>query len=412
MKKLTITTTGLLVAALAVPTMASASTITVKNGDTLYSISKNNNISLDKLKSINNLKSNTIFPGQKLMTSQTSNISTSNVKKEYRTVTGASWLNVRSGAGNNYSIVTTIQKGTKVEVLSNKAGWFYISVNGKKGYSYSSYFSNPTYETMKSSTGTSSNSTSSSTYTVSSGDTLWSIASKHNLSVNTLKSLNKLNSNTIFKGQKLIVKGNTQTSSPTNSSSNTSTNSSTTIYKVQKGDTLFKIASKYNMSVSNLKSINKLSSDVIYVGESLKVSGTASNTKTLFNRPADGLISSGFSARWGSFHYGIDFAKSGNVQVKAAADGVVSRSYTSDSYGEVVFIKHNINGQNYETVYAHMKSGSRAVQVGDKVKSGQFLGWMGSTGNSTGQHLHFELHKGEWTYDKANAVDPTPYLNL
>ncbi|MGF7535424.1 LysM peptidoglycan-binding domain-containing protein [Bacillus mexicanus] len=409
MKKLTIATTSLLVAALSVPTIASASTITVKNGDTLYSIAKNNHISLDKLKSINNLKTNTIFSGQKLFTSQTSSTSTSTVKKEYRTVTGASWLNVRSGAGNNYNIVTTIKKGAKVEILSTKSGWYYISVNGKKGYSYSSYFSDPTYETVKSSSGTSSLTT---TYTVSPGDTLWSIASKHNISVSTLKSLNKLTSETIYKGQKLIVKGSAQTSSPTTDTPTNTSTPSTTSYKVQKGDTLFKIASKFNLSVSNLKKLNKLSSDVIYVGQSLKVSGTNPQTKSLFNRPADGVISSGFKARWGSFHYGIDFAKSGNVQVKAAADGVVSRSYTSDSYGEVVFIKHTINGQNYETVYAHMRSGSRAVQVGDKVKSGQFLGWMGSTGNSTGQHVHFELHKGEWTYDKANAVDPTPYLNL
>ncbi|WP_347320003.1 peptidoglycan DD-metalloendopeptidase family protein [Rossellomorea sp. RS05] len=110
-------------------------------------------------------------------------------------------------------------------------------------------------------------------------------------------------------------------------------------------------------------------------------------------------------------HFGIDLAKSGAVNVKAAAAGVVSQSYRSDSYGEVVFVVHNLGGKTYETVYAHMRAGSRKVNVGASVKQGQVLGLMGNTGYSYGQHLHFELHAGRWNETKSNAVDPLKYLD-
>ncbi|MEN0666895.1 M23 family metallopeptidase [Caldifermentibacillus hisashii] len=127
--------------------------------------------------------------------------------------------------------------------------------------------------------------------------------------------------------------------------------------------------------------------------------------------PADGTVTSGFGSRGGgSFHYGIDIAKSGTVPIKASASGTVSRSYNSSSYGEVVFIQHNINGQVYETVYAHMRSGSRTVSAGQTISQGQILGYMGSTGDATGQHLHFELHVGTWNSSKSNAVNPLNYL--
>ncbi len=107
-------------------------------------------------------------------------------------------------------------------------------------------------------------------------------------------------------------------------------------------------------------------------------------------------------------HYGIDIAAPGNVSIQAAAAGKVVKSYYSASYGNVVFIAHQINGKLYTTVYAHMKD--RTVQVGDQVQTGQLIGHMGNTGHSYGQHLHFELHNGEWNFEKTNAVNPLPYL--
>ena len=129
----------------------------------------------------------------------------------------------------------------------------------------------------------------------------------------------------------------------------------------------------------------------------------------LFIKPTTGRLTSGFrGAR--SDHNGVDWAQSGTVRIVAAAAGTVSRSYVSTSYGEVVFIVHQLNGQTYETVYAHMRSGSRQVRVGDTVRQGQFIGYMGNTGDSTGQHLHFELHRGRWNLEKSNAVNPLNYI--
>ncbi|MGR6008675.1 M23 family metallopeptidase [Bacillus cereus] len=66
--------------------------------------------------------------------------------------------------------------------------------------------------------------------------------------------------------------------------------------------------------------------------------------------------------------------------------------------------------KTYTTVYAHMSS--RSVSNGQTVKQGTQLGFMGNTGQSYGQHLHFELHLGEWNVGKTNAVDPSPYIGL
>ncbi|MDI5791069.1 M23 family metallopeptidase [Bacillus licheniformis] len=94
----------------------------------------------------------------------------------------------------------------------------------------------------------------------------------------------------------------------------------------------------------------------------------------------------------------------------AAAAGTVYNAHYSSSYGNVVFITHNINGQTYQTVYAHMSS--IKVQTGQRVEQGQVIGTMGNTGQSYGQHLHFEIHKGLWNNAKSNAVDPANYIPL
>lgn len=123
-------------------------------------------------------------------------------------------------------------------------------------------------------------------------------------------------------------------------------------------------------------------------------------------------VTSGFRGAGRKDHHGVDFANPGTHEIYAVADGTVSRSYRSTSYGEVVFIIHILGGQVWETVYAHMREGSRRVKEGQRVKQGQVLGIMGNTGQSTGQHLHFELHRGRWNAEKSNAVDPLDYLGV
>ena len=135
-----------------------------------------------------------------------------------------------------------------------------------------------------------------------------------------------------------------------------------------------------------------------------------SSSPGLFMRPSAGYYTSGYGPRWGKSHGGIDIATPGTVPIVASASGVVSRSYKSSSYGNVVFITHYINGQQYTTVYAHMRDNSVKVSTGQTVSKGQQIGLMGNTGRSTGQHLHFEVHKGPWTADKRYVVNPMDYL--
>lgn len=134
----------------------------------------------------------------------------------------------------------------------------------------------------------------------------------------------------------------------------------------------------------------------------------------MFLKPCQGRITSPFGKDTlnGKVrdHFGIDLAEKGSIPIHAAEDGIVSKSYVSSSYGEVIFIVHEIDGQTWETVYAHMRAGTRGYVEGQKVKRGDIIGYMGSTGYSTGQHLHFELHKGRWNINKTNAVNPTKYF--
>ncbi|MCK0471386.1 M23 family metallopeptidase [Halalkalibacter sp. APA_J-10(15)] len=121
-------------------------------------------------------------------------------------------------------------------------------------------------------------------------------------------------------------------------------------------------------------------------------------------------ITSGFRTSSRPDHHGIDIAEAGVRTIFAVANGTISRSYVSDSYGEVIFITHQINGQTWETVYAHLRTGSRGFSVGQTVRQGQQIGIMGNTGRSFGQHLHFELHRGRWNIEKSNAVNPVDFL--
>lgn len=117
-------------------------------------------------------------------------------------------------------------------------------------------------------------------------------------------------------------------------------------------------------------------------------------------QPVDGTITDTFGTRNGK-HKGIDIAAPDGVDIVTVSDGKVVKSYYSNTYGNVVFIQHP---EGYETVYAHLAK--RHVSEGDLVKKGQVIGIIGNTGVSTGTHLHFELHEGEWTFEKEHALDP------
>lgn len=131
----------------------------------------------------------------------------------------------------------------------------------------------------------------------------------------------------------------------------------------------------------------------------------------IFIKPTVGILSSGYGMRWEKLHSGIDIADNApNTAIVASANGTVIRSYYSNSYGNCVFVTHNMNGKTYTTVYAHLEN--RTVETGQQVTQGQMIGYMGNTGHSFGKHLHFEIHEGQWNPMKSNSVDPKEYIKL
>lgn len=123
-------------------------------------------------------------------------------------------------------------------------------------------------------------------------------------------------------------------------------------------------------------------------------------------QPTFGKLMSGWGSRLHPilgdyrFHQGVDIANKTGTPVYATADGVVNRAQTENGWGRVVNIDH-VDG--YRTLYAHLHS--IKVKVGEVVSKGQIIGLMGSTGMSTGSHLHYGVYRDD------KSVDPVYYLN-
>ena len=117
--------------------------------------------------------------------------------------------------------------------------------------------------------------------------------------------------------------------------------------------------------------------------------------KALMKTPINGArLSSAFGMRkhpidgYNKMHRGTDFAAPMGTPIMASGSGVITRARWCGGGGNCIKIKHN---STYETIYAHMKNFARGIKEGLRVKQGQIIGYVGSTGNSTGPHLHYEV---------------------
>jgi murein DD-endopeptidase MepM/ murein hydrolase activator NlpD len=118
--------------------------------------------------------------------------------------------------------------------------------------------------------------------------------------------------------------------------------------------------------------------------------------RLLMKTPIDGArLSSGFGSRrhpilgYHKQHKGVDFAAPTGTPIKAAGDGVVERAGPFSTFGNYVKIKHN---SGYKTAYAHLSRFAKGMKAGRRVRQGEVIGYVGTTGRSTGPHLHYEVH--------------------
>lgn len=118
--------------------------------------------------------------------------------------------------------------------------------------------------------------------------------------------------------------------------------------------------------------------------------------------PTSGRLSSTYGSRWGTTHNGIDIANPIGTPIYAVMDGEVISSGPAQGYGNWIRIRHD---DGSVSVYGHMQASSLLVGVGERVTAGQQIASIGSEGQSTGPHLHFEI----WP-DGANATDPKPWF--
>ena len=121
-------------------------------------------------------------------------------------------------------------------------------------------------------------------------------------------------------------------------------------------------------------------------------------TTTLMRTPVSARISSGFGRRkhpilgYTKMHTGVDFAAGYGTPVKAAGSGKVEMARRVGAYGKYIRIKH---AKGYKTAYAHLSRYARGIKAGARVRQGQVIGYVGSTGRSTGPHLHYEVFRGD-----------------
>ncbi len=237
------------------------------------------------------------------------------------------------------------------------------------------------------------------TYKVRQGDTISGIAKKFGLTnISTLISVNDIgNVRQLAAGQKLKIPS-----------------IDGIVYTVKKGDSLSGITGKYKVSLEQLLDVNELTSETLTAGQQLFLPGAAMDANSLRNAMGE-LFRMPIAAkfRWSSpygyridpiagvksFHTGTDMACPTGTPILAAMSGKVTTTGINRVYGNYVIIDH---GNGYQTLYAHMSK--IIASKGQWVSQGTRIGLVGSTGYSTGPHLHFTVYK------KGKLVDPMTVL--
>jgi peptidoglycan LD-endopeptidase LytH len=364
-------------------------TYTVQAGDSLWKIAVANQITVQDLKSWNHLIDDRIYVGQTL-----------------------SLL-----PPHTHEITYTVKAGDTLSLIAKNHNVLIADIKIKNQLT-SDYIRVGQTLVIPTEQGT------YATHTVKAGETLSIIARDYGISLLDLKSWNNLTSDLIYVNQTLYVSNPTSShTNPDHTSTAPQANSEAIVHIVQPGDTLYGIALKYGTTVSKIKEINNLTSDIIYVGQPLKVTDGALPAPTAPEHLKDGVFplkagtykpfgdTYGDSRLYGGdrVHEGTDIMAAKGTPIYSATDGVIIRKGWSELGGWRLTVK---TSEGIYIYYAHMQGYAANIAEGQTIKKGQLIGYVGDSGygpvGTTGKftpHLHFGMYDANW-----NAINPYTYL--
>jgi len=391
----------------------------VKKGDTLWSIARQYNLSLDLILATNNIaNSELISIGQEMkIPSHKNAVAETNIVNQ-AVVNENDSNNINSSISNNINppekaepIVYTVKAGDNLWNISQKYGVSVAVITdinnlrdkdllslGQKleipaiggGVSISNQKQEPTIVT----------------YTVVKGDNLWSISQRYDVKMNTIISTNNLKEiSRLSIGQKLKLPITNMDIAKAEGYSQDAA-AEEIIYYVKKGESLWSISREYNVKLESIIAANNITNaSKISTGQQLRIPNVPGTRSSICNFiwPVRGRITSPYGMRVISgrkdFHAGIDIGGPTGTNIVAAESGRVSYAGYMRGYGNVIILSHD---GGYSTVYGH--NSVNLVKKGQYVNKGSIIGKVGSTGNATGPHLHFEIRSG------GKPVNPLPYL--
>jgi murein DD-endopeptidase MepM/ murein hydrolase activator NlpD len=355
-------------------------TVTVKPGDTLWSLSQHHNITVEALLNANGLTGTDLLPGAIL--TLPSNVS---LPESYTVQTGDTLYDI--AVAFNISVDSLI-------AINNIDG---TTIKPGQVLSLKTPTNNPPAPLV---------------LTVNPGDSLWAIATDNDTTIEAIMQANSLSSDVINPGAQLVIPGRYASTSNADQGGPIAQT-----IQVAVGDTLWDIAKLYNTSVTALISANSMNGTDIVVGQNLRIipgnellkaslespPQPSPSTSASMIWPLNGPITSYFGYRrlrigGTNSHYGLDIDGETGDPIVSATTGTVTFSGWRGGLGNLVIIQ---NG-NTEYLYGHCSE--LFIAEGQNVAVGQLIATVGSTGRSTGSHLHFEVRVD------GTPVDPLPIL--